>query len=74
MVRFREAAGSSPEDERIHTLMQKLEVHSLDSPGYVDIAARMELREDRRSAMQRLFLAVLDDARTETLRRVEETN
>lgn len=76
MARFEGATGSDsdPEDERIHTLMQKLDVHSLDSPRYADIAARMELRNDRRSAMQKLFLAVLDDARTATLRRIEERN
>lgn len=74
MVRFSEAAGRDSEDERIRMLMDTLDVHSLDSPGYADIAARMQMREDSRSAMQRLFLTVLDDARSETLRTIVQSN
>ena len=78
MVRWKEAIGRAdgidPRDERTRDIVEKLDVHSLDNPHYSDAVVELQGTSDRRSAMQRLFLTALSDAREQTLRGIQESN
>ena len=76
MVRWRETngitGGRDAEDEHTRQVMEQFDVHALDSPHYAQAAACVQVSSDKRMALQRLFLTVLQDARKQTVRRIQE--